>query len=498
MYKKYFLISTLITVASLLLLCNLDNFYLWQDEAQTALLGRSVLKNGIPYGTDGINFFSQECEAEYGESFIWKWHTWLPFYIVAASFNIFGESTLSARLPFAMLGVATILFTYLVSSEILQNRRAAYLAMSLLILCIPFLILSRQCRYYSPAAFFSIFCIWSYLGILKGSKYANVFFVLSALLLFHTHYIYTASLLASVFIHSYIFYKHKFRIIIILCIVIAILSLPWIIWLSDMQYVQRYGQVTSNIKLMILKFLYYLIQIFVYIFSPFIFTVTITTWFIAKFKNKPFKFNNTISINNKIYILVFFTLITIVLLAICSPAPYFRYQAPIISPIIIVACWVIELTIQLNRIAGYLMIFSFIYFQPTYDYLYEISHDYNGPIEGIVKYLNTNAGDSDMVLITYGDMPLKFYTKLKIRGGLACDNISEISNPEWIIIRTHAICNADLAVKNFIVNNIDLTKYKTIEINYPDFPYENRESPEDHQFKTPTNVKNIQIYRKLY
>ena len=40
--------------------------------------------------------------AEYGRNYIWKWHTWLPFYILAGFFKVLGESAFTARLPFAL------------------------------------------------------------------------------------------------------------------------------------------------------------------------------------------------------------------------------------------------------------------------------------------------------------------------------------------------------------------------------------------------------------
>ncbi len=44
---------------------------------------------------------------------------------------------------------------------------------------------------------------------------------------------------------------------------------------------------------------------------------------------------------------------------------------------------------------------------PMNDYLYEITHHYYGPIDGIVKFLNKNARPGDTVAITYEDLPLK-------------------------------------------------------------------------------------------
>ena len=88
-----------------LFLANLGNQYLWQDEAQTALVSKTVLEHGVPRGYDGKNFFSQELKAEYGEDYIWKWHPWLPFYVLAAFFKVFGVGTFVARLPFALFGM---------------------------------------------------------------------------------------------------------------------------------------------------------------------------------------------------------------------------------------------------------------------------------------------------------------------------------------------------------------------------------------------------------
>ena len=117
--------AAIMAVASFLILWNLGNQYLWQDEAQTALVSQSVLTHGVPVGFDGRNSFSQEMGREYGANHIWKWHPWLPFYILAAFFALFGESTLVARLPFALCGIATIAATYALARCMWRDKRAA-------------------------------------------------------------------------------------------------------------------------------------------------------------------------------------------------------------------------------------------------------------------------------------------------------------------------------------------------------------------------------------
>ena len=50
-----FIVATLFA-ASCLFLLNLANHYLWQDEAQTALISKTILTHGVPLGYDGKNY----------------------------------------------------------------------------------------------------------------------------------------------------------------------------------------------------------------------------------------------------------------------------------------------------------------------------------------------------------------------------------------------------------------------------------------------------------
>jgi hypothetical protein len=57
--ERFFLLLILF-VSLFLFLANLGNQYLWQDEAQTALISKTILTDDVPRGYDGKNFFSQE------------------------------------------------------------------------------------------------------------------------------------------------------------------------------------------------------------------------------------------------------------------------------------------------------------------------------------------------------------------------------------------------------------------------------------------------------
>ncbi len=195
---EYIFLTVAFCAGLFLFFCNLGSQYLWQDESQTALISKTILERGIPYGTDGRNFFSQEFKAEYGENYIWKWHTWLPFYVVAGIFKLFGAGTFTARLGFAVFGMATVFLTYAFCKALWKDTQVAATTVVMLLISVPFLVMSRQCRYYSMGAFFSLLSLYSYIGILDKKKLAYVIFILSSAFLFHTHYIYFATLLAAV------------------------------------------------------------------------------------------------------------------------------------------------------------------------------------------------------------------------------------------------------------------------------------------------------------
>lgn len=85
--KELFFLLLVVVIASILFFANLGNIYLWQDEASTALISKTVLQYGVPKGYDGKNYFSQELGTEYGKNYIWKWHPWFPFYYLAVFLN---------------------------------------------------------------------------------------------------------------------------------------------------------------------------------------------------------------------------------------------------------------------------------------------------------------------------------------------------------------------------------------------------------------------------
>lgn len=481
--------------ALFLFLYNLGNHYLWQDEAQTALISKTVLTKGVPRGYDGRNFFSQEVGAEYGENYIWKWHTWLPFYVLAGFFRTFGASTFVARLPFALFGIGTVFLTYFFSKAMWQSRKIAAVAGLLLLISVPFLLLSRQCRYYSMTTFFSLAGLYAYISLIDRKKYSCFIFVIALTLLFHTHYIYCTTLLATVGLHSLIFHRDRLRMVILSCVVIVLINIPWIIWLSGIKYGEQYGRILFIPLKLYWYTLEYLRLIGLYILTPYLLLIIPFATFGSWIKNKRILSRDR-QFQRKLWLLLFFIVFNLVALVFASPQPYFRYLSPLIPVFTIIVALLMVTAGRVHSVVPISIVVVFLLTGFWGDFLYELTHDYDGPIEGISKYLNDHGSKDDLVLTTYGDMGLKFYTKMKIIGGLTGEDLSAMDNPDWIILRRDLASNYMLRLKDYL-QYISFDEYKRIYIDYPDIPWENREEPEIHHFRTVTDVDKVGIFKKI-
>jgi hypothetical protein len=101
------------------------------------------------------------------------------------------------------------------------------------------------------------------------------------------------------------------------------------------------------------------------------------------------------------------------------------------------------------------------------------------------------------VAVTNGDMALKFYTKMKVVGGLTGEDLSPAKNARWVIVRSHIINDRERKVGKYLLDNIPMNTYRGITINYPDLAFENRESPDKHLFRTDTTERNVVIYERM-
>ncbi|MBW1855877.1 MAG: hypothetical protein JRJ00_14570 [Deltaproteobacteria bacterium] len=158
---------------------------------------------------------------------------------------------------------------------------------------------------------------------------------------------------------------------------------------------------------------------------------------------------------------------------------------------------IVNAAINIHVSIGVALIAILIYFSSFSDYLYEITHNYDGPVEAIVTYLNQNGKKDDLVAITYGDLPVKFYTDMRVVGGLTGEDLSVAKEADWVIIRRHLICEKDRKVKEYLIQNISWNKYHAITLDCVDIPFENRAEPREHRYRTVTTGEKVTVFRKI-
>jgi prepilin signal peptidase PulO-like enzyme (type II secretory pathway) len=200
----------------------------------------------------------------------------------------------------------------------------------------------------------------------------------------------------------------------------------------------------------------------------------------------------------RVALLLFFVIVNLAVLVLVVPTAYFRYLAPLFPIAAILIAVIIDQGIQRHLVLGSLvLIVALMPTKLTGEYLYEITHTYKGPMDGVVQYLQTHGSEKDTVLITYGDITLAFYTRMKIVGGLTGEDPTPYTNPTWIIVRKYPMGLADSALRRHIQTRIPWEKYERITLPFPDILYQNREDPRYHHFRTETNEEGVRIFRRM-
>jgi 4-amino-4-deoxy-L-arabinose transferase-like glycosyltransferase len=490
------LLFIIVCTALLFFLANLGNQYLWQDEAETALVSKTILTDGVPRGYDGKNFFSQDSGNDYGDNYIWRRHTWLPFYVLAGFYKVFGVSTFVSRLPFALFGAATILATYFFAKALWPGRIPVITA-ALLTVSVPFLLLCRQCRYYSMAMFFSILSLYAYVAILNRRKYATLLLFIASTLLFHSQHFYVAVLFITILLHAAIFRRNRLMILLLVIIAAVLVNGSWLIWLAGMKHQQTYGAAYRLSLPALIAFAMMPLKVIIHYVFPLWLLVVVAIIVITRRIKKGRFFPKDIIFWERLLLLFFFIVFNVIAIAVASPFPFFRYAAPSIPLLIMLIAIIVDAAGRIHPLLAIATIAILLATSQLKDFFYEITHDFDGPGEGMALYLNEHGSPDDVVAIAYGDLPLKFYTKMRIIGGLTGEDLEPAKNARWVIIRSHIVRREDEAVREYLLKNINWNKYRKIVLNYPDTPWANREEPPTHYFRTRTNEDRVVLYEKI-
>jgi hypothetical protein len=332
---------------------------------------------------------------------------------------------------------------------------------------------------------------YSYLRIYRQNHRGWFLLALSAVLLFNCHFIYTVTLFAAIALHAAIWHRDKLRIVLWAAFAAGVLCLPPILWVATLSH--RNYAATLTAAVVEYQLAIYARDVFLYIIPYLILIVPLLLGVVSAVRRRGF-FPRFAALD--LYAIpVVFAAITILVAAPFTPFPSFRYLGPTIAPlIIVVARWVVQ-GFKINVIIGLGALALLAYWWPVPAYFYELSHPHVGPIEGLVEFLKTHGKPGDKVLISYEDLPLKFYTKYRVYGGLAGDDLSQARDARWVILRHHQISPHEAPARDLIQEMLQSDRNRHAYIlSVPDTLFENREEPEQHYYATIQNMPPLVVY----
>ena len=207
----YTVLAAVLAFSGYLLFKNLDDTPLWCDEAETALVARNFLKTGHCTAWDGRNLGTTRNGHLLDANLNFR-NPPLSFYVTAASFRLFGESPFAARLPFAVIGLLTVLLLYgLIRLECPGSPAFALFSAAMLGSCAEYILYARNCRYYALAVFLAllVFFVWRRLLRRPGIGAATGLAAATALL-YYTHFLICLAFCASLAVSWLLFERKSF------------------------------------------------------------------------------------------------------------------------------------------------------------------------------------------------------------------------------------------------------------------------------------------------
>jgi Dolichyl-phosphate-mannose-protein mannosyltransferase len=504
-------VAGLLLLAALLIFANLDDRRLWDDEAETALLAKNTLRFGVPVAWDGVSLISQECGTDYDSNYLWRQTPWLPIYVAAGSFALLDASTFSARLPFALLGLLAVPSMYLLARRASGDRVVGVLAAGSLLLSVPFLLHVRQCRYYAVAIFALIWVLYFFFLLSTRRRLAAAGLALALTVLLHASHLLFFGAVAGLALAA-------------LMLTLDVAALEWLVaavagavimnlrWLLGSGIEQTSGRLLAlgSVKSFVSNLASHAARIELYAFPAVLLAVTLLGLAVAARSRPDFR---SVALRTCLALVVF--ALGHILVVATVPFVFFRYVITLLPVFALLQAWAIRAVARRSRVlAAAIMLLALLPDRAELihgrlsvtlaRYVDEIIHHVPGPIDSIVRHLATAARPGDRLFISYGDLPLRFYTPLEIRGGQGCQSLAGWPAPDWVIVRyffrfqpAAAAAKQDAErTLQYLKTGLAQSAYRRIDLPVVDTVWENIPEPERHVYRDPGNRPTITLYEK--
>ncbi len=193
--NSWHLIGLSMAIAALLLFSGIGKHRFWDDEANTAVMGQNMLATKSASAWNGLNLLSYGMRGSVDTNLKKTSIPPLQYIIAGISQEIFGRSTIGARMLFVLIGLFTLLFTSLWYKEEFSKERFWPPAL-ILAFTVSFLLYTRQARYYPTAMAFSFAMLyfWAKLPKAKHPFVIGLLALLSGALIAANNYIFAGAI----------------------------------------------------------------------------------------------------------------------------------------------------------------------------------------------------------------------------------------------------------------------------------------------------------------
>jgi hypothetical protein len=506
---KIFL-GLVIAIGVFMLFANLCDRLLWQDEAEVALLARSITQHSVPVAWDGRNIDTQQSGTEFDDNFIWRWSAWGTMYLAYIGTRIFGETPFGFRFHGALFGLLTLIAAYFTARRWMEKSGIALFSIAVLLFATPLVLYSRQCRYYSVISFFGTLALWAYPGLSRRRDF--IVFVLSAAAMIYFNELSAGILMAGAIAYSLLLEENRtrWRRVLMSLPIIAVLALPQLI-----QRLLNGGRAAAWHDLGFYEFGRRLLKgIFEWNNVIFPFITLAVLWIIRKKLSTPTR-----------RILGFLTCMIITCQFFVAPFldPNIRYALFALVLAAMLAASAISDIFAKNRVAAILTAAVFFgtnlfaavpiiwlgkWFPSERILIFrEITTHYRGPTEAVVEFLNSNAREGEVVLTEYEQLPLMVHTKLAVANMLPEKRAKSLGLPryvydpmtaDWVIPKINYCVDCpristSAFLKELKKKGAKLTAYP---LKVKDLKYGNAPNLTYHLFESPeTSDDGITVYK---
>lgn len=508
------------TVCAVILFTNIGARYLWQDEAATAVLAERMMVYGRPLAYDGRNlitmdmFFPQEIQklptgnpaeavlyysrrGDFKADTTWTGQPWGQFIVAGVSLALFGHGTIPARLPFVLAGALTAALLFAIVRRRLGSSAAAF-SSAILLIGNPFWIMHmRQCRYYALSSLFLLLTLESYLRWKEGRRSGAFIFVITAWIWFQVDFGSLWPVLVVLGLDAVISRDRSLKETILAFVGFCALTIPFCFYY---EIAGRIRESTVPWTGMALSMFFQLNQ-----FQLPLLMVPLALVLLWIDRRSPSNTKSHLLVGLSLAIALPLTM----WMSLVSSFPFYRYIVPVTTLSAIVVAYVIvesarrlpgAKTIRwlVPSVVTAVTLFFVITNLPSRPGTFAIPSEYHleyytasvvrpelellvkdiegwgkDPNQAVVEFLRPRLAPNDEILCNYEDIPLMFYLKNPVRGGISCFRVSDAGNVRFVVYRQGMSFSHDSLYQEQIRKSV----WQTHLIDAPDIPWGNFPDP---------------------